>query len=241
MKVLASIRIQEGMLYQGDVSLVQRHGNGLDCPWWACDLGIYIDHHSFPSSAAFDQINSSLQSNPSEQKDAVKKGNAVFSFNLKNAAGDTDSWHIDLKKEGKVGKGEAPDGEKADVIMTLSDEDFGKLATGKTQAQRLFMSGKLKIKGDVMKVRLASFVFIVVLLTGSAGYEDGASAEEGANEGKALRDGESKRVLHLTRALNMLLGGLGGIVLSVGPTEEYMAYQHFRSKSFDWDNRPRLA
>ena len=38
------------------------------------------------------------------------------------------------------------------VTLSLSDDDFGKLVSGKTQAQRLFMSGKLKIKGDVMKV-----------------------------------------------------------------------------------------
>ena len=38
------------------------------------------------------------------------------------------------------------------MTLSLSDEDFGKLVSGKTQAQRLFMSGKLKIKGDVMKV-----------------------------------------------------------------------------------------
>ena len=38
------------------------------------------------------------------------------------------------------------------VTLSLSDDDFGKMVAGKTQAQRLFMSGKLKIKGDVMKV-----------------------------------------------------------------------------------------
>jgi putative sterol carrier protein len=37
------------------------------------------------------------------------------------------------------------------VTLSLSDEDFGKLVNGKANAQRLFMSGKLKIKGDVMK------------------------------------------------------------------------------------------
>lgn len=40
------------------------------------------------------------------------------------------------------------------VTLSLSDEDFAKMVSGKTQAQRLFMSGKLKIKGDVMKVCL---------------------------------------------------------------------------------------
>jgi putative sterol carrier protein len=33
----------------------------------------------------------------------------------------------------------------------LAEEDFGKLVSGKAKAQALFMSGKLKIKGDVMK------------------------------------------------------------------------------------------
>ena len=71
---------------------------------------------SFPSSAAFDAINSSLQSDDAERKDAVKKGNAVFAFTLKNTGGETDSWHIDLKEKGVVGKGEAPSGKKADGL-----------------------------------------------------------------------------------------------------------------------------
>lgn len=37
------------------------------------------------------------------------------------------------------------------VILTLSDADFQKLIDGKAKAQQLFMSGKLKIKGNVMK------------------------------------------------------------------------------------------
>ena len=143
---------------------------------------------AFPSSEAFEAINSSLQSDDAGRKDAVKKGNAVFSFTLKNKEANTESWHIDLKDKGVVAKGEAPAGKKADgklaptlllssillllrrhscleskqhirihvliaglVFLSLSDDDFGKLASGKTQAQRLFMSGKLKIKGDIMK------------------------------------------------------------------------------------------
>ena len=68
---------------------------------------------AFPSSAAFDAINASLSSDDAGRKDAIKKGGAVFAFTLKNAAGDTDSWHIDLKEKGCVGKGEAPEGGKA--------------------------------------------------------------------------------------------------------------------------------
>jgi hypothetical protein len=40
-----------------------------------------------------------------ERNKAIKLANAVFAFVLTNAASETDSWHIDLKKTGKVGKG----------------------------------------------------------------------------------------------------------------------------------------
>lgn len=60
---------------------------------------------AFPSSEAFDLINASLQADATERASAIKQGNAIFAFTLKNAAGETDSWHIDLKKEGVVGKG----------------------------------------------------------------------------------------------------------------------------------------
>ncbi|RFU29132.1 hypothetical protein B7463_g7204, partial [Scytalidium lignicola] len=107
-----------------------------------------LKNDAFPSSEAFDVINSALQSSDAERKDAIKQGNAIFAFTLKNKAGETESWHIDLKNEGKVGKGL---GEKPTVTLSLSDDDFGKLIAGKANAQRLFMGGKLKVKGDVMK------------------------------------------------------------------------------------------
>ncbi|KAK1253543.1 hypothetical protein MKX07_001620 [Trichoderma sp. CBMAI-0711] len=144
---------------------------------------------AFPSSEAFDAINAALSSSEADRKDAIKNGKAVFAFTLKNKAGETASWHIDLKETGTVGTGlgENPTGTIPSplpslpfssfslpkelfegglsgllltlsfsllsnaVTLTLSDEDFGKLVSGKAQAQRLFMSGKLKVKGDVMK------------------------------------------------------------------------------------------
>jgi hypothetical protein len=68
---------------------------------------------SWPSSAAFDAISDALNSDK-ERKDAVKQGGAIFAFNLKNAQGQEQAWHIDLKETGKVGKGAAPEGKKAD-------------------------------------------------------------------------------------------------------------------------------
>lgn len=37
------------------------------------------------------------------------------------------------------------------VTMVLSDDNFAKLISQKANAQKLFMSGKLKVKGNVMK------------------------------------------------------------------------------------------
>lgn len=105
----------------------------------------------FPSSAAFEQIASALSASETDRKDALKTGNAIFAFNIKNKDGKQEAWHLDLKESGTVGKGAAPEGKKADVTLTLPDEEFGKLVQGKANAQKLFMSGKLKIKGNVLK------------------------------------------------------------------------------------------
>lgn len=69
---------------------------------------------AFPSSSAFDAINDSLKSDEAERKKAIKDGNAVFAFTIKNKAGETESWNIDLKTKGEVSKGlgEKPTGEQ---------------------------------------------------------------------------------------------------------------------------------
>ncbi|KAF2676969.1 oleate-induced peroxisomal protein [Lentithecium fluviatile CBS 122367] len=104
---------------------------------------------SHPSSAAFDAISASLSSDPAGRADAIKKGGAIFAFEIKNEAGAVEKWYIDLKETGTVGSGAPP--KKASVTLVLSDKDFGQLVAGKANAQKLFMSGKLKVRGDVMK------------------------------------------------------------------------------------------
>jgi len=110
-----------------------------------------VSDPTFPASAAFDTIGAALAASDKDRQEAIKKGGAIFAFTLKNTAGKEESWHIDLKKEGKVGKGTAPAGEKPTVTLVLSDDDFGKLVRGTAKAQTLFMGGKLRIRGDLMK------------------------------------------------------------------------------------------
>ncbi|KAM0694569.1 hypothetical protein Q7P36_004925 [Cladosporium allicinum] len=109
-----------------------------------------LKEDAWPSSEAFDVIASAL-SDEKERKDAIKKGGAIFAFTLKNTAGEQKDWYIDLKETGTVGKGLAPEGKKSSVNLILSDDQFSKLISGKANAQKLYMSGKLKVKGDVMK------------------------------------------------------------------------------------------
>lgn len=61
---------------------------------------------------AFDVINDALTASDKDRKDAIKQGGAIFAFTLKNSAGETESWHIDLKNKGEVSKGlgEKPNG-----------------------------------------------------------------------------------------------------------------------------------
>ncbi len=63
---------------------------------------------------AFDAINDALNISEAEKKDALKQGQSIFGFKLKNPSGKEESWYIDLKETGTVGKGEAPSGKKAD-------------------------------------------------------------------------------------------------------------------------------
>merc|ERR1712010_371935 len=67
----------------------------------------------------------------------VKKIKGVFAFDIGGQV-----YTADLKKEGKVGK--------PDCTLIMSEEVFVELFTGKMNAQKGFMQGKYKIKGNIM-------------------------------------------------------------------------------------------
>ncbi|KAF6327440.1 hydroxysteroid dehydrogenase like 2 [Rhinolophus ferrumequinum] len=78
--------------------------------------------------------------------DIVKTTQAVYQFELSGEDGGT--WFLDLKSQGgNVGPGEPSD--EADVVMSMTSEDFVKMFSGKLKPTIAFMSGKLKIKGNM--------------------------------------------------------------------------------------------
>ncbi|KAM5184856.1 hydroxysteroid dehydrogenase-like protein 2 [Callospermophilus lateralis] len=78
--------------------------------------------------------------------DVVKATQAIYQFELSGEDGGT--WFLDLKNRGgNVGHGEPSD--KADVVMSMSTDDFVKMFSGKLKPTVAFMSGKLKIKGNM--------------------------------------------------------------------------------------------
>uniref|UniRef100_A0A8C5TZZ1 Hydroxysteroid dehydrogenase-like protein 2 n=1 Tax=Malurus cyaneus samueli TaxID=2593467 RepID=A0A8C5TZZ1_9PASS len=76
----------------------------------------------------------------------VRSTQGVFQFELSGDGGGT--WYIDLKsKGGSAGFGKPP--VAADVVMSMSSTDFVKMFTGKLKPTLAFMSGKLRIKGNM--------------------------------------------------------------------------------------------
>jgi putative sterol carrier protein len=82
-----------------------------------------------------------LQSKP----DVVSKINAVYQFNISGPGGG--SWSVDCTQPG----GQVQAGTAASPKCTVAavDQDFLAIVNGKLNAQMAFMSGKLKIQGDM--------------------------------------------------------------------------------------------
>merc|ERR1712039_657747 len=96
------------------------------------------------SQAIFDQMSAAVKS---KGPALVKMGGAVFQFIISDG-GAAGKFTLDLKN----GSGEAKAGEdsKADCTITMADADMVAMAEGKLDGMQAFMSGKLKIKGNMM-------------------------------------------------------------------------------------------
>ncbi|XP_022102793.1 hydroxysteroid dehydrogenase-like protein 2 [Acanthaster planci] len=79
----------------------------------------------------------------------VASTKAVYQFELKGD--EAGQWYLDLKNgAGSAGSGTPPEG-SPDVTMRMDSVDFVKMFKGELKPTAAFMSGKLKMDGDLMK------------------------------------------------------------------------------------------
>ncbi|GIY42241.1 hydroxysteroid dehydrogenase-like protein 2 [Caerostris darwini] len=91
--------------------------------------------------SVFSKIKSTLN------EELVSKTKDVYAFQITGPANEI--IFVDMKNgPGEVGKGEPPAG-KADVIFTMDLDSFMKMFSGTLKPTAAFMSGKLKLKGDM--------------------------------------------------------------------------------------------
>lgn len=109
-----------------------------------------LAEEGFEGSQLFDFMRSVVEDDPELKKKSIQKVNAVTVITLKNAKGNTKSWLLDFKKSGEVTKleGKPP---KAELQLQMRDVDFIKLINNEANPQRMYMAGKLKIKGNIVK------------------------------------------------------------------------------------------
>ena len=77
--------------------------------------------------------------------DAAKGMNSTIQFNLSGDNGG--QWYVTVKDgAATVSEGTAP---SANMTMSMAANDYVDMTTGKLNGQMAFMSGKLKISGDM--------------------------------------------------------------------------------------------
>ncbi|ANZ74399.1 BA75_01435T0 [Komagataella pastoris] len=109
---------------------------------------------SFKSEPLLQGIADTLSKNEALKEKTLQKTKAIFVFNVKNKEGKAKAWALDLKKAGTLTELKSPEELeelKPDATITIKDGDLRNLIRGKSNPQKLFMSGKLKIKGNVAK------------------------------------------------------------------------------------------
>lgn len=96
----------------------------------------------FNAVLVFDELKKRISSSP----DVIKSIGGIYHFVL-NKNGQSKTWTVDLKNApGSISEGASS---KPDCTLTLSDDDFVGMMTGKLNSQQLFMQGKLKIGGNM--------------------------------------------------------------------------------------------
>lgn len=109
----------------------------------------------FKSEKSLEKLSKALKNNKSLQKETFDKLNADVLFEISNNNKNNNNKLIYILKSKDINKIELSKTDSLslpnDILIKIDDINLKKLINGKQSAQKLFMLGKLKIKGNVMK------------------------------------------------------------------------------------------
>ena len=98
-----------------------------------------------PVTSVKDVFEKHIPSKFQAKPDVVSKINAIYQFNITGPGGGT--WSVDCTHPG--GKVAAGNASNPKCTVAAVDQDFLAIVNGKLNAQMAFMSGKIRIQGDM--------------------------------------------------------------------------------------------
>lgn len=99
------------------------------------------------ANASLAEIKSFIEEELNRNSEPIKDVEAVYEFHI--SGDEEDTFQLQLKDgQAKVVQG---DEEVADCILKMSFKSFQQFLTGKLSGTAAFMTGKLKLKGDISK------------------------------------------------------------------------------------------
>ncbi|KAJ1951877.1 hypothetical protein IWQ62_006352 [Dispira parvispora] len=106
----------------------------------------------FQASQIFQDLDAAFRNAPPKRfQELVSETKAWFQFQITNASGQSHIWTVNLKTPAD-GASAVQDGAQGtpDTTLIVKDADFIRIAAGQLNGQQAFMTGKLKLKGNMM-------------------------------------------------------------------------------------------
>lgn len=109
-----------------------------------------LSQEGFTGSHLFNFMRDTVEGDENLKQRSINNVKSVVVITLKNKKNERQSWVMDFKTKGTVYKAEGRP-PRNDITLILTDDTFVKFFDNKYTAEKLLASGKLKVKGNLMK------------------------------------------------------------------------------------------